>query len=110
MSLTHDRLGQALELLTAQGRIVSTNPGACVIGSEMYVPIDGELRSAAEIIHMNTLQDYSAACFTARGRAYEVRVYYDCGGQTYEVYQDADKHRRAAAERRRLARLRQARL
>ena len=54
----------------------------------MYVPIDGELRSAAEIIHMNTLQDYSAACFTARGRAYEVRVYYDCGGQTYEVYED----------------------
>ena len=42
-------LNPGLDILMAGGHTVETNPGACVVDSEMHIPIDGQLRGASEI-------------------------------------------------------------
>jgi hypothetical protein len=84
-------LNDALEILRRQGRRVQTNPGACVLGREMHVPIDGRLRSVSEIYEMVTPPDEDLYGFEAHGKQFEVYIYFLHGEIAYEIHQDGEK-------------------
>ena len=86
-----DSINEELEILTARGHKVETNPGACVVNGAIHVPIDGELSSVSEIHRMVTPLDKDVFGFEAAGKQYEVHIYYLYGGAAYEVYEDGRK-------------------
>ncbi len=86
-------LNDRLDILTARGLKVSANPSACVIDCQVYVRVDGKLRSAIEIQSMAERRpDRNIYEFTKNGKQFQVVVYFeDSGEQTYEVYGDGKR-------------------
>ena len=88
-----DSINEALAILRAQGHLVETNPGACVVGGAMHVPIDGHLRSERELHEMVTPADKDVYGFESHGKQYEIHIYFYflCSEITYEMYQDGTR-------------------
>jgi hypothetical protein len=84
-------INEELQILRARGHKVEANPGACVVNAAIHVPIDDELRSASAIHEMVTPVDKDVFGFEARGKQYELHIYYLYGGAAYEMYQDGMK-------------------
>lgn len=71
---------------------MNANPGVCVIGAQMHVPIDGHRRSATEILQNDGgAGGWETYVFRAHGKEYGVVVYFEYGGQSYEVYEDGER-------------------
>jgi hypothetical protein len=84
-------INEALTILRKRGHSVQTNPGACVVGGSIHVPIDGRLRSGGEILAMVTPEDRDVWRFEADGKSYQVHIYFPCGGNDFEIYEDGKR-------------------
>ena len=84
-------INEALTILRKRGHSVQTNPGACVVGGSLHVPIDGRLRSGGEIFAMVTPEDRYVRGFEAGGKSYQVCIYFPSGGNDFEIYEDGKR-------------------
>jgi hypothetical protein len=90
MAMGFSTINQDLEILKAQGHEVRTNPGVCVVGNKLYVPIDGRLLSEREIHEMATPPD-DVFSIQVNGKQGEIHFYYQREGPSYEVHLDGKK-------------------
>jgi hypothetical protein len=85
-------LDEALTVLTHQGfKINEGGHGAVVIDGMLHIPVNGQLRSSAEIIAAATLASKDVWAFTVGEKNHEIHVYFVYGGVEFEMYEDGKR-------------------
>ena len=85
-------LDEALIVLQNQGfKINESGRGAVVKDGMLHIPINGQLRSAAEIIAAVTPVSKDVWAFEVGEESHEIHVYFVYGGIEFEKYEDGKR-------------------
>jgi hypothetical protein len=85
-------LDDALTVLINQGfKINEVGRGAVVKDGRLHIPVNGQLRSSAEIIAAVTPVSKDVWAFTVAEKSQEIHIYFVYGGIEFEMYEDGKR-------------------